>query len=54
MLVKIRRKGNACALPVEMQTGAATLETVQSCLRKLKTELPYNLAQMTLQVSIQR
>ena len=42
MLVKTRRKRNSLALLVGMQTGAASLETVWSFLKKLKIELPYN------------
>ena len=37
-------KGNPSALLVGMQTGAATVETVWNFLRKLKMELPFDLA----------
>ena len=35
------RKGNPSALLVEVQTGAATVETVCNFLKKLKMELPF-------------
>ena len=38
------RKGNPSTLLVGMQTGAATLKTVWSFLRKLKMELTFDLA----------
>ena len=40
----MQRKGNPSALLVGMQTGAATVETVWNFLRKLKMELPFDLA----------
>ena len=36
------RKGNPRTLLVGMQTGAATGETVQDFLKKLKMELPFD------------
>ena len=36
------RKGNPSALLVGMQTGAATVETLWSFLRKLKMKLPFD------------
>ena len=36
------RKGNPSALLVGMQTGAATVETLWSFLRKLKMELTFD------------
>ena len=44
MLERIRRKVNSIALLVEMQTGATTEKTCQNLLRKLKMELPFDLA----------
>ena len=47
MLARMRRKGNPLTLLVGMQTRAATLENsmeVWRFLKKLKTELPYDLA----------
>ena len=40
----MRRKGNSNTLLVGMQTGAATVETVWNFLKKLKMELPFDLA----------
>ena len=42
MLVRMWRKRISFALLVGMQTGAATLETVWRCLKKLKIELPHD------------
>ena len=44
MLERMWRKGDPNALLVRMQTGAATVETVWNFLRKLKMELPFDLA----------
>ena len=44
MLERMRRKGNPSALLVGMQTGAATMETSWNVLKKLKMELPFDLA----------
>ena len=44
MLVRMRRKRISFALLVGMQTGAATLENSMEVLKKLKIELPYDLA----------
>ena len=40
----MQTKGNPSALLVGMQTDAATEETVWNFLRKLKLELPFDLA----------
>ena len=40
----MQRKGNTVALLVGMQLGAATLETPWKFIKKLKIELPYDLA----------
>ena len=42
MLERMWGNGNPLALLVGMQTGAATLETVWSFLKKLQVELPYD------------
>ena len=42
MLARMWRNGNPLALFVGMQTGAAALETVWRCLKKLKIDLPYD------------
>ena len=44
MLERMRRKGNPSTLLVGMQTGAALWKTVWNFLRKLKMELPFDLA----------
>ena len=44
MLARVWRKGNPSALLVEMQTGAATGENSKNFLKKLKVELPFDLA----------
>ena len=37
------KKGNSLALLLEMETGAATLESNMEVLKKLKIALPYDL-----------
>ena len=44
MLERMQRKGNLSALLVGMQTGEATVENSMEFLRKLKMELPFDLA----------
>ena len=44
VLARMWRKGNPSALLVGMQTGAATMETSWNVLKKLKMELPFDLA----------
>ena len=44
MLERMWRNGNPLALLVGMQTGAGALETVWRFLKKLKIDLPYDLA----------
>ena len=44
VLVSLWRKGNPSALLVELQTGAERWKTVWNFLRKLKMELPFDLA----------
>ena len=42
--MRMWRKGSPSTLLVGMQTGAATVETVQDFLKKLKMELPFDSA----------
>ena len=42
MLVRIRRKGDHCALLVGMQIGAATVENSMEVSQKLKTKLAHD------------
>ena len=42
VLVRMRRKGNASALLVGMQTGAAIVENSMEFPQKLKMELPFD------------
>ena len=42
MLVRVWRKGNAFALLVGMQTGAATVESSMEISQKLKMDLPFD------------
>ena len=44
MLARMRRKGNPPTLLVGMQAGAPLWKTAWRFLKKLKIELPYNLA----------
>ena len=44
MLQRMQRKGNPSALLMGMQTGAATVENSMEFPRKIKVELPFDLA----------
>ena len=44
VLERMLKKGNPSALLWGMQTGAATMEKVRNFLRKLKLDLPFDLA----------
>ena len=44
MLKRVRRKWNPLTLLVGMQTSTATMENMWKFLKKLETELPYDLA----------
>ena len=44
MLITIWRKGNTCAVLVEMWIGPFTMENSMEILQKLKLELSYDLA----------
>ena len=48
VLERMRRKGNPSTLLVGMQTGVATVENSMEFLRKLKMELPFDLAMLLL------
>ena len=48
MLGRMQRKGNPRALLVGVQTGAAALENIWRFLKKLKVELPYDPAILSL------
>ena len=43
-MARLWREGNPSALLVGMQTGAAPVKTIWNFLRKLKMELPFDLA----------
>ena len=44
MLERIQRKRNSPTLFLGMQVGAATMENNMEVFKKLRTELPYDLA----------
>ena len=48
MLMRMQRKRNPHTLLVGMQAGVATLENSMEVLKKLKIELPYDPAIITL------
>jgi len=50
MLARIWENWNSCVLVVGMQNGAALWQTIRSFLKKLKTELSFDLAVLPLGV----